>query len=110
MAKNLKNYGPRRNRVIGLLDGGYQYPQYQSVLVGRSGRSKNDRSHFKLVLCCFLPNTEVIKIQGVRPRKSLAPPPTAQTPGPNWLIFWQETPHLIPFRGTEAIFEFRIWG
>jgi hypothetical protein len=30
--------------------------RYWSVLVGRSGRSKNDRSHFKLILCCFLPN------------------------------------------------------
>merc|ERR1712105_551008 len=29
---------------------------YWSVLVGRSGRSKNDRSHFKLILFCFLPN------------------------------------------------------
>ena len=42
--------------------------------------------------------------------KSLAPPPTAQTPGPNWLIFWLEAPHLIVFGRTEAIFEFRIWG
>ena len=37
-------------------------------------------------------------------------PPTAQTPGPNWLIFWLEAPHLIVFGRTEAIFEFRIWG
>ena len=38
--------------------------------------------------------------------KIRAPPPTAQTPGPNWLIFWRETPHVNTFRGTEAIFEF----
>ena len=50
-------------------------------------------------------NTEVIKIQGVQLENHWHPP-TAQTPGPNWLIFWLETPHLIAFRGTEAIFEF----
>ena len=38
--------------------------------------------------------------------KSVAPPPTAYTPGPNWLIFCRETPHVNAFRGTEAIFEF----
>ena len=32
-------------------------------------------------------STEVIEIQGVHPPKSLAPPPTAQTSGPNSLIF-----------------------
>ena len=35
-----------------------------------------------------------------------APPLTAQTPGPNWLIFWQETLHVNTFGLTEAIFEF----
>ena len=35
-------------------------------------------------------------------------PPTAQTPGPNWLIFWRETPHVNSFRLTEAIFEFHL--
>ena len=41
----------------------------------------------------------------------MAPPPTAQTPGPNWLIFWLKTPHVVTFRITEAIFEFhpRSW-
>ena len=33
-------------------------------------------------------------------------PPTALTPQPNRLIFWQEAPYLIAFRGTEAIWEF----
>ena len=39
------------------------------------------------------------------------PPPTAQTPGSNWLIFWLETLHMDIFRGTDAIFEFhsRSW-
>ena len=55
-------------------------------------------------------STEVIKIQGERPQITGTPPPTAQTPGPNWLIFWLEAPHLILSGRTEAIFEFRIWG
>ena len=38
----------------------------------------------------------VLKIDGT--------PPTAQTPGSNWLIFLLETPHGDTFRGTEAIF------
>ena len=40
-----------------------------------------------------------------------APPPTAQTPGPNWLILWPVSPHMNIFKGTEAIFEFhpRSW-
>ena len=40
------------------------------------------------------------------------PPPTAHTPGPNWLIFWQETPHVNSFRITEAIFVLKaeIWA
>ena len=50
--------------------------------------------------------TEVPEIEDARCSKSLAPPPTAQTPGSNWLIFWLETPHGNTFRGTEAIFEF----
>ena len=50
--------------------------------------------------------TESIEIQGENHLKTVAPPPTAQTPGPNWLIFWLETPHVNTFRGTEAIFEF----
>ena len=29
---------------------------YWSALFGRSNRSKNSRSHFKLILCCFKPN------------------------------------------------------
>ena len=56
--------------------------------------------------CCL--HTEVPEIEDVRPSKSLAPPPTAQTPGPNWLIFWRETHHGNAFRGTEAIFEFHL--
>ena len=37
-------------------------------------------------------------------------PPTAHTPGPNWLIFWQETPHVNSFRVTKEIFEAEIWA
>ena len=55
---------------------------------------------------CSMKYTEVSEIQGDNHSKSMAPPPTAQTPGPNWLIFWRETPHVNTFRGTEAIFEF----
>ena len=34
----------------------------------------------------------------------IPPPPTADTPGPNWLIFWRETPRVNTFGRTEAIF------
>ena len=50
--------------------------------------------------------TEMPEIEDAQCSKSMAPPPTAQTPGSNWLIFWLETPHRNTFRGTEAIFEF----
>ena len=53
-------------------------------------------------------STEVLEIEDARPLKSLAPPPTAQTPVSNELIFWRATPHEIAFRGTEAIFEYRL--
>ena len=36
--------------------------------------------------------------------KNRSTTPTAQTRGPNWLIFWRETPHVNTFRGIEAIF------
>ena len=51
--------------------------------------------------------TEVPEIQDVQHPKRTAPPPTAQTPGSNLLIFWRETPQRDPLRGTGAIFEFR---
>ena len=51
--------------------------------------------------------TEVPELQDeVRP-KSLAPPPTAQTAGPNWLKFFLEALLDDAFRIIEAIFEFR---
>ena len=31
--------------------------RYWSALFGPSSESKNSRSHFKLILCCFLPNS-----------------------------------------------------
>ena len=49
----------------------------------------------------------MIEIQGERPELT-GTPPTAQTSEPNWLIFWREAPHLIAFRGFEAIFEFHL--
>ena len=52
-------------------------------------------------------STEVPELQDeVRP-KSLAPPPTAQTAGPNWLKFFLEAHLDDAFRIIEAIFEFR---
>ena len=36
----------------------------------------------------------------------MAAPPTAQTPGPNWLNFFVEAPQEDTFRGIEGIFEF----
>ena len=38
----------------------------------------------------------------------MAPPPTAQTPGPNWLKFFVEAPQEDTFRGIGGIFEFRL--
>ena len=35
-------------------------------------------------------------------------PPTAQTPGPNWLNFFVEAPQEDTFRGIGGIFEFRL--
>ena len=55
-------------------------------------------------------HTEVVEIQGEKPPKPVAPPPTAQTPWPNLFIFWREPPHVNAFRGTEAIFEFHSWS
>ena len=52
----------------------------------------------------------MIEIQGEKPPKPVAPPPTAQTPCPNLFIFWREPPHVNAFRGTEAIFEFHSWS
>ena len=37
-------------------------------------------------------HTEVPELQDVEGPKSMAAPPTAQTPGPNWLNFWGEAP------------------
>ena len=60
--------------------------------------------------------TEVIEIQGENHSKSMAPPPTAQTPGPNWLIFWLENPLVNAFRGIALrrflnfILEAEIWA
>ena len=38
----------------------------------------------------------------------MAPHPTAQTPGPNWLNFFVEAPQEDTFRGIGGIFEFRL--
>ena len=58
------------------------------------------------IWACVSTTTEVPEIQDeVRP-KSLAPPPTAQTAGPNWLKFFLEAPLVDAFRITEAIFVF----
>ena len=51
--------------------------------------------------------TEVPELQDVPQPKSIAPPPTAQTHGPNWLKFSVEAPPDVAFRIIEAIFEFR---
>ena len=47
-----------------------------------------------------LENTEVPELQDEE-RPASTPPPTAQTAGPNWLIFFLEAPL------DEAIFEIR---
>ena len=52
--------------------------------------------------------TEVPVLQDVQGPKSMAPPPTALTPGPNWLKFCVEAPQEDTFRGIEAIFEFHL--
>ena len=55
----------------------------------------------------YIEHTEVPELQDVPQPKSLAPPPTAQTAGANWLKFSVEAPLDDTFRITEAIFEFR---
>ena len=52
--------------------------------------------------------TEVPELQDVVGPKSMAPPLTAQTAGPNWLKFFVEAPQEDTFRGIEGIFEFRL--
>ena len=56
----------------------------------------------------FRHSTEVPELQDVVGPKSMAPPLTAQTPGPNWLKFFVEAPQEDTFRGIEGIFEFRL--
>ena len=53
------------------------------------------------------PHTDVLEIEDVQGRKRVAPPPTDQTHGPKWSIFWRGTTRGIQLRGTEAILEFR---
>ena len=53
-------------------------------------------------------STEVPELQDVVGPKSMAPPLTAQTAGPNWLKFFVEAPQEDTFRGIEGIFEFRL--
>ena len=55
-----------------------------------------------------LDSTEVPELQDVVGPKSMAPPLTAQTAGPNWLKFFVEAPQEDTFRGIEGIFEFRL--
>ena len=52
-------------------------------------------------------DTEVAEKQDEQHLKRTAPPPTAQMPESNLLIFWRETPRRHPLRGIGAIFEFR---
>ena len=52
--------------------------------------------------------SEVPELQDVVGPKSMAPPLTAQTAGPNWLKFFVEAPQEDTFRGIEGIFEFRL--
>ena len=51
-------------------------------------------------------STEVAELQCVPQPKSIAPPPTAQTHGPNRLKFSVEAPLDVTFRIIEATFEF----
>ncbi len=53
-------------------------------------------------------STKVPELQDVVGPKSMVPPLTAQTPGPNWLKFFVEAPQEDTFRGIEGIFEFRL--
>ena len=52
-------------------------------------------------------DTEVPEIQDEQHSKRTAPPPTAQMPVSNLLIFWREAPQWDLLRGIGAIFEFR---
>ena len=55
----------------------------------------------------YLGNTDVLEIEDVQGRKRVAPPPTDQTRGPKWSIFWRGITCGILLRGIEAIFKFR---
>ena len=52
-------------------------------------------------------DTDVLEIEDVQGRKRVAPPPTDQTRGPKWSIFWRGITCGILLRGIEAIFKFR---
>ena len=52
-------------------------------------------------------STDVLEIEDVQGRKRVAPPPTDQTRGPKWSIFWRGITCGILLRGIEAIFKFR---
>ena len=75
--------------------------------MGRDGTGRDGSGFFQMTTGLYQHwySTEAIEIQGEKPKKS-GHPPTAQTPGPNWLIFWRETPHVNTFGRTGAIFEF----
>ena len=80
---------------------GQKYPQSHALL--------------RLVLCvrlhvCVCVSSKIIyrsaRIIRCGGAKSMAAPPTAQTPGPNWLKFFVEAPQEDTFRGIGGIFEF----
>ena len=50
--------------------------------------------------------TDETKLQDVQGPKGVAPPPTAQTPGPIWLIFGRKVSRESTTGGSVAIFEF----
>ena len=55
----------------------------------------------------YILTTDVLEIEDVQGRKRVAPPPTDQTRGPKWSIFWRGITCGILLRGIEAIFKFR---
>ena len=64
-----------------------------------------------LLLSAFLASvviecTDETKLQNMHGPKGIAPPPTAQTPGPIWLIFGLKVSRESTNGGTVAIFEF----
>ena len=77
-----------------------------NILCGLPGHQQQPAS-FETWIRRDIVGTDVLEIEDVQGRKRVAPPPTDQTRGPKWSIFWRGITCGILLRGIEAIFKFR---